>query len=219
MRLPMTARSRVPLYTMLAAAGTLLVGCAGEATAPIAQESSSQQLASPFQPTAAQKSLVGVTDGVYSFTVDPSEDQSITLGANRLELPANSICRLTGSGYGPKYWDDDCKPERKPVTITAIVKDAATDHPSIDFYPAMRFNPDTDVSLYIYVPTGINEFAKKWVMMYCNERGKCIDEARGDRDLKTFVDRDADVVFRRIKHFSGYVVAERGFADDAFLDR
>lgn len=219
MRLPMTARSRVTLYTMLAAAGTLLVGCAGEATAPLARESSSQELVSSFQPTVSQKALIGVTDGTYSFTVDPSEDQSITLGANRLELPANSICRLIGSGYGRKYWDADCKPERKPVTITAIVRNAATDHPSIDFYPAMRFNPDKDVSLFIYVPTGIETFAKGWVMAYCSDSGKCLDEARGDRELKTYVDRDASVVFRRIKHFSGYVVAERGFADAELFDR
>jgi hypothetical protein len=44
-------------------------------------------------------------------------------------------------------------------------------------------------------------------MYYCNETG-CVDEAQMDADLRSNVDVENKVVFRRIKHFSGYVVAE-----------
>jgi hypothetical protein len=192
------------------AAGGLLTGCAHDSTAPNAAAGESQRSSSPFAPTASQKALVGVTDGVYTFTIDPTQDQSLALGPNHLDLPANSVCNLATSRYGSQYWNDSCSPETTPVTITAIVKNADSDTPSIDFFPAMRFNPRNRVALYIFVPTGLRDFASLWTMEYCPTSAWCYDESRYDRDLKTYIDSDNSVVFRRIKHFSGYVVAERG---------
>lgn len=214
MRLPMMARARVTTLTMLTAAGVLLAGCAGETTAPGAPAGASQLSKSPFAPTAAQKSLVGVTDGVYTFTIDPSEDQSLALGPNHLDIPANSVCDLATTRYGVQYWNDRCSPETAPVTITAVVRNADSNSPSIDFFPAMRFNPRNKVNLYIYMPTGLNDFAKQWTVQYCSSAYRCYDESRVDRDLNTFIDVDNSVVFRRIKHFSGYVVAERALRGD-----
>jgi hypothetical protein len=214
MRLPMMARARVSMLTMLAATGVLLAACAGETTAPKASPSESQLSRSPFAPTAAQKSLVGVTDGVYTFTIDPTQDQSLALGPNHLDLPANSVCDLATTSYGVQYWNDPCSPQTAPLTITAVVKNANTSSPSIDFFPAMRFNPKTPVNLYIYVPTGLSNFAKQWTVQYCGAFNRCYDESQYDRDLRTLVDAGNSVVFRRIKHFSGYVVAE--FASDSF---
>lgn len=211
MRLPMMARARVSTLTMVAAAGLLLAGCAHETTAPGASAGESQLSRSPFAPTVAQKSLVGVADGVYTFTIDPTQDQSLDLGASHLDLPANSVCDLTRSGYGPRYWDDRCAPEKSPVTITAVVKNAASDSPSIDFYPAMRFNPGTRVNLYIYMSRGVKkDRATRYTVNYCSTQDNCYDESVSDRDMNTYVDGNNNVVFRRIKHFSGYVVAERG---------
>lgn len=212
MRLPKTARAHVSLLTTLTAAA-LLAGCAHEPTAPAASTLASQSSKSAFVPTAAQRALVGVSDGTYTFTIDPTQDQSITLGANHLDVPANSICALGTSSYGVQYWNDDCSAERNPVTITAVVRNATTDSPSIDFYPAMRFNPRNNVNLYIYVPTGLHDFAAGWTMKYCATALVCYDESRYDRDLATYVDVDNSMVFRRIKHFSGYVVAERTALD------
>lgn len=213
MRLPMMARARVSMLTMLAAAGVLLVGCAGEATAPKASPGGPQLSQSPFAPTAAQKALVGVTDGTYTFTIDPTQDQSLALGPNHLDLPANSVCDLGTTSYGVQYWNDPCSPQTSPVTITAVVRNANSSSPSIDFFPAMRFNPQNRVNLYIYVPTGLNDFAKQWTVQYCGMFNRCYDESRFDRDLNTFVDAQNSVVFRRIKHFSGYVVAEFAVTD------
>jgi hypothetical protein len=207
MRMPMMARSPVSMLSMLAAAGVLLAGCSGEATAPQALKAASQQRTSPFVPTDAQKALIGIGDGTYTLTFDPSVPNSFVLGANYLDLPANAVCKLDGtSGYGAEFWNQSCVPETDSVTISVVITDAATDHPRLDFYPAMRFNPATSVSLYIYVPVGLDAFARTWTMKYCNDLAVCENEATTDPDLATYVDRTNMMVFRRIKHFSGYLV-------------
>jgi hypothetical protein len=214
MRMPMMARSKS--FFTLVAAGVLLAGCSGDATAPVAAKSPvlSQVRTSPFVPSTAARSLVGVADGTYEFTVDPTVDQSVDLGPNHLDLPANAICEIATSSYGASHWNEDCSPETAPVHITAIVRNAASDHPSIDFYPAMRFNPAMNVGLYIYVPVGMEDFQKNWVMKYCDDTGTCVDESIADADLRSNADLTNKMVFRRIKHFSGYII-QQGFAEEA----
>ena len=211
MRLPMMARSRVslvPLLTTVATASLLLAGCSGDATSPSAAKSNtvSALRTSPFVPNGAQRALVGVSDGTYTFEIDPSEAQSLQFGASHLDIPANAVCDLASSSYGAGTWNDACAPQTEPFTITAVVKDAATDHPSVEFEPALRFNPASNVNLYLYVTDQATLDATR-VMKYCNASG-CVDEALTDPDLRSNVDVENKVVFRRIKHFSGYVVAE-----------
>jgi hypothetical protein len=190
----------------MVASALLLAACAGESTSPSAAR---------FEPVDASKALVGVVDGVYSFTIDPSKDQSIKLGASSLDLPASSVCTVATTSYGPDKWNDACVPESLPVTITAVVKNAATNHPSIEFAPAMRFNPDRSVKLHLYV-TNAETLGNMTVMKYCGPfSAVCVDESLQDTSLQTAVDASAGLVSRRIKHFSGYVVAENGDAASA----
>ena len=211
MRLPMMARSRVslvPLLTTVATASLLLAGCSGDATSPSAAQpkSLSALRTSPFVPTGAQRALVGVSDGSYTFQIDPTQAQSLQFGASHLDIPANAVCDLATSSYGVGTWNDACAAQTDTFTITAVVKDAATDHPSVEFQPALRFNQQTNVNLYLYV-TDQATLDNSKVLKYCNETG-CVDESLTDPDLISNVDVDNKVVFRRIKHFSGYVVAE-----------
>ena len=211
MRLPMMARSRVslvPLLTTVATASLLLAGCAGDATSPSAAQPKtlSALRTSPFVPTDAQRALVGVADGTYTYQIDPSQAQSLTFGASHLDIPANAVCDLATSSYGVGTWNDSCEPQTQPFTITAVVRNADTDHPSVEFQPALRFNPQSNANLYLYV-TDQATLDNTKVMYYCNETG-CVDEAQTDADLLSNVDVENKVVFRRIKHFSGYVVAE-----------
>lgn len=199
---------------MLATASLLLAACAGDATAPVTSTLSSQESTSRFTPTSAQLDLVGISDGVYSFTFDPSKDQSFDLGPNHLDIPRNAVCELDNTEYGVEYWNKPCQAERGLVTITATISNAKSAHPRIDFQPAMRFNPRTDVELYIYAKRASKKDAAMLVMQYCSgDHGDCVDESLTDKDLATNVDSRHNVVFRRIKHFSGYVVAERGGYD------
>ena len=211
MRLPMMARSRVslvPLLTTVATASLLLAGCAGDATSPSAAQPKtlSTLRTSPVVPTDAQRALVGAADGTYTFEIDPTQAQSLSFGASHLDIPANAVCDLATSSYGVGTWNDDCSAQTEPFTITAVVRNAATDHPSVEFQPALRFNPQSNVNLYLYV-TDQATLDNTRVMYYCNETG-CVDEAQTDAELHSNVDVENKVVFRRIKHFSGYVVAE-----------
>jgi hypothetical protein len=199
-----------------------------KATAPASStHATTAERTSPFAPTAAQKALIGVTDGTYRVTFDPQQSQVFSLGPNRLEIPANAVCNLGLSSYGPSFWDAPCTPETRPVNLTVTVRNAASDHPSVDFQPAMRFNPQTVVSLYFYVPNVSQTDAKNWVITYCpnagsgstgsvsltsgSTSGQCVNEALTDPDLRTYVDYNASVLFRRLKHFSRYEVDDAGW--------
>jgi len=196
--------------------GSLMVGalflaaCSGEISSPAAAKSlKTMQAPSMYAPTDAQKALIGVTDGTYAVTFDPSKDESFALGPNHLDLPANSVCNLVTSGYGADYWDRPCSPQTLPVTLTVVIKNASSDHPSINFFPAMRFNPEKSVQLFMYAPHVSITDAKNWLMSYCPDGGVCFDESAKDESLSTFIDYSSDMLFRRVKHFSGYTVAER----------
>jgi hypothetical protein len=203
----MKALSVVRGSTLLAAA--LVVGaCNGEVSAPTAGPKTLQAPAM-FVPSASAKALVGVADGTYSVTFDPTRDQSFWLGPNHLSMPAYSVCNLLTSGYGVAYWNTSCSPQTLPVTLTVVIKNAASDHPSINFFPAMRFNPNKSVQLYMYAPNVSATDAKNWLMSYCPDGGTCFDESLTDNSLATSIDYANNVLFRRVKHFSGYTVAER----------
>jgi hypothetical protein len=204
MRLPMMARYRISTLTLLTAVGVLLTGCAGDSIKPVALQKTSELRTSPFTPTAAQKALVGVSDGTYSFVIDPSQTQALSLGASHLDIPANAVCDLASSSYGPDHWDDSCTPQTDTFTVTAVVRNAATDHPSVDFEPALRFSPDANVGLYLFVTDDATLDASRTVK-YCNANG-CVDESLTDPSLVSNVDLVNRVVFRRIKHFSGFIV-------------
>jgi hypothetical protein len=149
---------------------------------------------------------VGVVDGVYTFNIDPTQTQMLKLGASGLYIPANSICELGSSSYGIGTWNDACESQTRPMAITAVVRNAATDHPSVEFQPALRFSPTKQVWLYMAV-TNQATLDNTKVLWYCSET-TCMDESQTDSDLVSYVDTEHYMVFRRIKHFSGYVVAE-----------
>ncbi|CAN5915723.1 hypothetical protein BH11GEM1_BH11GEM1_00990 [soil metagenome] len=204
-----TKVGRIAAIGLLVASGTLIGACAGEVTAPRA---ASVESTSMFVPSAAAKALIGVADGVYKVTFDPKHDQAIALGPNTLSIPENAVCDLATSGYGADYWNRSCKPETKLINLVITIKGASSAHPSMDFAPAMRFNPalkDDVVQLFMYAPHVSKDDAKNWLMFYCPDKGKCVDESLTDNSLVTSIDRKNNMLFRRVKHFSGYTVAER----------
>jgi hypothetical protein len=207
MLMPKKAPTHVRRFVLLSAALVLSACSADNATAPASQVSATSA-SSMFVPSSAAKSMIGVVDGTYAVLIDPTQDQSFNLGPNHLDIPAGGICNLIKSGYGPKYWDKPCSPQMLPVALTVIIKNASSEHPSIDFFPAMRFNPKKTVQLFMYAPHVSRSDAKNWQMLYCPDKGGCFDESVADRSLATQIDYENNVLFRRVKHFSGYTVAE-----------
>ncbi|MDQ2667418.1 MAG: hypothetical protein M3Z05_15580 [Gemmatimonadota bacterium] len=192
---------------MLAAA-LVLSACSADTTSAPSAPLAATSATSMFVPSASAKALIGVADGTYAVLVNPTVDNSFNLGLNHLDIPADGICNLLNSGYGPTYWDKPCKAQRVPIVLTVIIKNSQSSHPSIDFFPAMRFNPKKTVELYMYAPHVSKDDAKNWQMLYCPDRGHCFDESLGDAALLTSIDYTNNVLFRRVKHFSGYTVAE-----------
>jgi hypothetical protein len=195
-------------FTLIA--GALLLGaCSRDVTAPSAATPKAMEATSMFVPSASAKALIGVADGTYAVVIDPNRDQSLYLGPNHLSMPAGSICNLLTSGYGAAYWDKSCSPQTLPLVLTVVIKNASSAHPNISFFPAMRFNPNRNVQLFMYAPNVSRTDAKNWLMLYCPDYGNCVDESANDGALGTFIDYTNNVLFRRVKHFSGYTVGER----------
>ena len=206
MYMPMKARTA--LRFALLAGAAVLGACSSEVTSPPATPLHGNEATSMFVPSASAKALIGVADGTYAVTFDPNRDQQFYLGPNHLSLPANSVCNLQTSGYGAAYWDAPCTPQAAVMTLTVVIKNAASSNPSIQFFPAMRFNPTKVVQLFMYAPNVSKSDAKNWTMLYCPDLGACFDESAKDQSLSTSIDYDHNVLFRRVKHFSGYTVAE-----------
>jgi hypothetical protein len=55
-------------------------------------------------------------------------------------------------------------------------------------------------------------------MRYCDDTNTCVNEAAHDADLASYADHDAQMVFRRIKHFSGYLVNRADVSEEALAD-
>ena len=204
--MPMKAPTLIRRFVVTAGV-LLLAACSADVTSPPAP-SSAVSTPSMFVPSEAAKAMIGVVDGTYAVMVAPWRDQTFNLGPNHLDIPAGSVCMLGRSGYGPAYWDRPCVAEPRPFMLTVIIRGAATDHPSMDFAPAMRFNPYRTVQLFMYAPRVSMYDAINWKMHYCPNVGACFDESLTDPTLQTRIDYTNNVLFRRVKHFSGYTVAE-----------
>jgi hypothetical protein len=142
----------------------------------------------------------------YAVTIDPRRQNVLRFGAYTLTVPARAICSEK-SGYGLEVFDKDCKNEKNPVTIAAVVRSTDGGVPRIDLMPAMRFNPKLVVTLTLSV-ADLPAPGSSPRFLYCPtaSMSSCIDEAELDPTLATQVDTAAKTVFRRIKHFSGYFV-------------
>ena len=185
----------------------LLAACSADVTAPPAP-TAAVSTTSMFVPTESSKAMIGVVDGTYTVMVEPWRDQSFNFGPNHLDIPAGAVCMLGHSGYGSDYWDRPCVGQPRQFMLTVIIRNAATDHPSMDFAPAMRFSPSKTVQLFMYAPHVSQFDAINWKMVYCPNGGACFDESLTDQSLQTQIDYTNNVLFRRVKHFSGYTVAE-----------
>ena len=191
------------LSVALVSATIGLAACAHDTTAPSAS-----------RPTIgdASKALSGAIDQTYTWTVDPSKDSpQLAFGASYLVIPANSICALASSSYGPSYWTTPCVPETQPVTITATVHNSQTSNPSIDFEPALRYNPAVALPTLLFSVTDAATLSNMTAVKYCANAllaSSCVDESLSDAALTTTVNVANNTVWRHIRHFSGYFVSE-----------
>ena len=150
--------------------------------------------------------FAGAGATTYTVTIDPRRKNLLNFGPHSLEIPARAVCSAD-SGYGLPTFDSSCESETSPVTITAVVRSTADGMPRIDLMPVMRFDPQRDVVLSLYVPTLTRESPIARII-YCATQTTelCVDEAALDPSLETHANYEEQTLFRRIKHFSGYFV-------------
>lgn len=146
------------------------------------------------------------------FTVTPTGGMFV-LGKHAVFFPANSICDPATSTYGPGEWDAPCTPLATDMKFHAEIRGSETGETWIDFTPSVRFVPTTDPNQKVWaimnVGTDITrENYRKFAMHWTPEANTTVvvNEAAGDETLKTYIDLTNDIVFRRVKHFSGYLV-------------
>jgi hypothetical protein len=195
----------------LVSAVALLAACsaADQAVAPAVKHSA--------RPAGAP-SLDVITNAVATdslsadLTVTPSGGMFV-LGSNAVYFPDHAICDPETSSYGPGHWDDPCEPLDRPIDLHAEVRHNDAGQTWVDFTPALRFVPTSDASKTVWMmmkpgaditSENYQEFGMQW--MPNGVPDEAVNEAATDADLKTYVDLDRDVVFRRVKHFSGYIV-------------
>jgi hypothetical protein len=139
-------------------------------------------------------------------------------GLYTLIFPGNSVCDPAVSSYGPGTWDDDCETLNKPITVTATYGFTSAGL-VVDFSPALRFNPGKEVRIgtSIYAADLIANAAtfaadpsligQLGIYYEPDLFSPAKTDAAFDKSLTTHVNLTTGMVWRRIKHFSGYNVS------------
>jgi len=157
----------------------------------------------------------GDTDNVLTFTVDPNASRTYAFGDNWVYFPARSICDPSSSGYGIGMWDTPCTALRQPVNVTVHWSNKGG-HAYARFSPDLRFVPaDTRtvsrwVILSLHDHKRIRELSDYAILYDAGGSKGWIDESLTDKTLRAWIDPLHNSVVRRVKHFSGYMVAAGG---------
>jgi hypothetical protein len=229
----MSRQLRIAAALMVGGLAVASSACSVDGITPTTSERLLSPAASPLAarggssgPESASD-LGSLTDGSYTFTVDPRIDQVVTIGQSRVVLPASSVCAIGVSGYGPTLWDKGCNPEKRPFTLKVTVAGSGTENAALDFQPSMRFNPTKTVTMDIFVPQLSAGTTYDWTIFYCptpsGQPGArlgtnlmradptCVDESLTDPSLAVTADYQNNVLSRRLKHFSAYQIARGGY--------
>jgi len=144
---------------------------------------------------------------------------SFSLGAYTVSFSGNSVCDPSVSTYGDTEWDKTCTvlADGQSIKIHATVSRTSTGI-TVDFTPALRFSPSakvivsTDVfASYIlanqdYLRTHRSSLSA-FAILYSPSLGATgVSDFAADRSVTTHVDLNTGLVWRRVKHFSGYSI-------------
>ena len=148
------------------------------------------------------------------FTVTPSGGLFV-MGPHAVFFPDHAICDPSTSGYGPDMWDQPCQPLDTAIQIHAEVR-SDSGRAWVEFSPALRFVPTDDPNHYVWMmmrsqaattadPSTYSLFGILWAPDMTTPG---IDEAASDSTMRTYLDTQNGIAFRRIKHFSWYTVPD-----------
>lgn len=133
------------------------------------------------------------------------------IGAHAIRFPANSICDPTSS-YGESEWDRECSPASGDLNFHVEVRRDSTGRSWMDFTPSVRFVPTDSADQYVVIFMNTQESSEaieqqRPPILWAQALGADgVDEAATDSTLRTQQIPGTGIVYRRIKHFSGYQV-------------
>jgi len=208
-------RNTLPL--LVGAAAALAVACRDSTVAPARNSNSLSASASPLDSKSGfnqNRTLLGTIE------LSPNGG-TYHVGDFDVVIPAGAVCDPATAKYGAKHWDQDCKPANRSITVQVTAQRHGQDV-SVDFQPDIRFRPSagwaviqtsayggllTSSSIRQLSPT--SPFFQNFAILYVpTGTSSHIDEVQstGDLTMVTHVDLRTGVVWRRVKHFSGYLV-------------
>ena len=154
----------------------------------------------------------GDTDNVLTFTVDPNVSRTYAFGENWVYFPARSICDPATSGYGIGTWDTACTALQRRIDVTVQWSNKgghayARFSPDLRFVPADARNIARWVILSLHDHKRIRELSNYNILYDAGGAVGLIDESLTDKTLRAWIDPLHNSVVRRVKHFSGYLLA------------
>lgn len=149
-------------------------------------------------------------DTLTTLTINPNVSRTYAFGDNWIYFPARSICDPATSGYGPTLWDAPCEALSKPITVT-VHWSSKGGHAFAKFSPDLRFVPADARSTARWVILSLHDHRRihdvdVYSILYQGGNG-WVDESLTDPTLRAWLDPLHNSVVRRVKHFSGYMVA------------
>ena len=209
---------RNTLYVLVGAVAALAVACRDSAVAPARSATSLSAAASPSLSAGGvnqNRTLLGTIE------LSPNGG-TYHVGDFDIVMPAGAVCDPATTRYGVGHWDDDCSPAVSGVTVNVVAKKQGN-RVSVDFQPDLRFRPSAG---WVVIQTNAysdlltspavrrlstkSAFFENFSIQYApTGGGRQINEFRssGDPSLLTHLDLRTGLVWRRVKHFSGYIVS------------
>jgi len=208
---------RNSLLLLVGAAAALAVACRDSAVAPVRSPTALSASASPSLSSSKSnqnRTLLGTIE------LSPNGG-TYHVGDFDILMPAAAVCEPSTTKYGPRHWDEDCAPARRSVTVNVVARKLGN-RVSVDFEPDLRFRPsagwvviqtsaysDLLQSATVRRQSPQSSYFENFAILYVPTGGRSqINEARasGDQSMMTYVDLRTGLVWRRVKHFSGYLV-------------
>jgi hypothetical protein len=151
------------------------------------------------------------TDEVITLAIDPNVSRTYAFGENWVYFPAHSICDPATTTYGVGTWDVPCAPTRQPIKVT-VHWSSKGGHAYARFAPELRFVPAEAWNVSRWVILSLHDRQRihaldDYKILYDAGAGGWIDESLTDPTLRAWIDPLHNSIVRRVKHFSGYMVA------------
>jgi ABC-type oligopeptide transport system substrate-binding subunit len=207
-------------YLAAAAAMFALAACGDTTTSP--RETSARSFAPSVGPAFDYSGGGERQSGDQSsdFTVTARGGSFSVNGLFTINFPANSVCNPDRSSYGTGEWEKSCSTLRSDESIKVKAKLRLTSAGvAVDFSPELRFSPNTEVTLstdifsqvlkanrdyYATHPGSLNFLA---ISFSPTLGSAAVADYSVDKSLITHIDLRTGNIWRRIKHFSGYLMS------------